>query len=490
MLRPPTPWLLAPLAALPVLAGCAEPEPDDRVNVLLLTVDTLRADRVGCYGNDRALTPHLDALAAEGVRFARSYSHAPFTAPSHASLLTSLATPSHGVLAWAEELAPEAVTMPDRFGAEGYRTAAFYNNPGLVTSDITRGFDHSERFFLETADTTLDAFFEWLDDGRGAFCVWLHFWDVHRPYAWRDWRPEWLREHMGVREPGFLSYGETLFSEPEPPTTVAVGRDEGHYNLNPQKRANPQYVGKQRRLLEDGDFEYIVDRYDAGVRFADRGLGRLVEGLERRGLFENTVLVVTSDHGESLTERESCYFSHDPFLFEETLKVPLVIRFPGGRYGGAVVDALARGVDVLPTLYDVARIAPGGDEQGSSLIGRIEGTDTTEYLLWAQTQTVNAKERRAKAEPGTWLEHRVAVSDGRRKLVHDLGADRFQFFDLEADPAERHDRFEDPAAQPEVERLMKAYRALEAGLPKAGDTVRELDPAMLDVLEQTGYAGD
>ena len=101
-----------------VLASCGRPEPDLRPSVLLVTVDTLRADRVGCYGCERALTPHLDALAAEGVRFARAYTHAPFTAPAHASLLTSLLTPSHGVLAWAEgrEVWPQAVGTANLFG--------------------------------------------------------------------------------------------------------------------------------------------------------------------------------------------------------------------------------------------------------------------------------------------------------------------------------------------------------------------------------------
>ena len=128
---------------------------------------------------------------------------------------------------------------------------------------------------------------------------------------------------------------------------------------------------------------------------------------------------MTSDHGESLTERDACYFTHDPFLYEETLRVPLVMRFPEGRYAGTVVESLARGIDVLPTLRQIAGLPLAGGEQGTSLIGRIEGRDPTEYLLYAQTQTHDAKERSASAEDGAWLEHRVALSDGRHKLIHD-----------------------------------------------------------------------
>jgi arylsulfatase len=476
------------LLALP-FQGCGRTAADERPSVLLVTVDTLRADRVGCYGYGRQLTPHLDALAAEGVRFERAYSHAPFTAPSHASLLTSLLTPSHGVLAWNEELAPEAVTLPERFGAAGYRTAAFYNNPGLATSKMTRGFDLEQRFFWETADRTLDAFFGWLDgSGRAPFCAWVHLWDVHRPYAWRDWRSRWLVEKIGRRQPGFLAFGEDLFGQP---TSLAVGRDEAHYGLNPDKRAQPQVVGDTQRLLDGADFAYLRDRYDAGVLHADRGLGRLFAGLRERGLYENTILVVTSDHGESLTEREACYFAHDPFLYEETLRVPLVVRFPGGRYAGSVVEPLARGVDVLPTLYEAAGLQPTGREQGRSLIGRIEGRDATEYMLFAQTQTKNAKERSApKAEGPEWLEHRAALSDGRHKLIHDLGADSFAYFDLESDPGERQDRFADPSAAAEVERLLAAYRALAASLPRAGGTSREVDADTERMLSEMGYGGE
>jgi arylsulfatase A-like enzyme len=467
------------------LAGCQRAQSDGRPSVLLVTVDTLRADRVGCYGQARELTPNLDRLAAEGVRFERAYTHAPFTAPAHASLLTSLLTPSHGVLAWAEKLTPEARTLGERFAAAGYRTAAFYNNPGLEHSGMTRGFETVRRFYFETADTTVDAFLDWLDSsGNGAFCAWVHLWDVHRPYAWRDWRQEWLRDKVGRRKPPFLAYGEELFGDPP---SVEVGRHEGFYNLNPEKRATPQQVGKEKRLLDAADIAYVRERYDAGVLFADRGLGRLFSELQERGLYERALIAVTSDHGESLTEREACYFSHDPFLYEETLRVPLVIRFPDRRYAGRVVTSLARGIDLLPTLCEVAGLAPEARDQGASLVGRIEGRDPAAYFLHAQTQTRDAKERRARAEDGAWLEHRVAFSDGRHKLIHDLETGRSAYFDLESDPLELRDRIDDPTAAVEVERLEQAYRELESALPRAGETTAELGADALDALEGMGY---
>jgi arylsulfatase A-like enzyme len=204
---------------------------------------------------------------------------------------------------------------------------------------------------------------------------------------------------------------------------------------------------------------------------------------------------VTSDHGESLTERDACYFAHDPFLYEETLRVPLVVRFPEGRYAGTVVESLARGVDVLPTLCEVAGLPPAARsgafaDQGASLIGRIEGRDQKAYLLYAQTQTHDAKERRERVQDGTWLEHRVALSDGRHKLIHDLETGRFAYFDLAADPFELDDRSGDPAAAAEIERLQRDCRALEQGLPRAGATSEELDPDVIKALEEMGYFGE
>jgi arylsulfatase A-like enzyme len=309
---------------------------------------------------------------------------------------------------------------------------------------------------------------------------------VHRPYAWRDWSAPWLVEQTGVREPATLAFGEERYGRP---TELAVGREESHYNLDAVDRAAEVTVGARRRRLDERDLAYIAARYDAGVLAADRGLGRLLDGLRARGLYEATLVVVTSDHGESLTEREACYFTHDPFLYEETLRVPLVLRFPHGRFAGRSVESLARLVDVLPTLHEVAGLPPWGGEQGLSLIGRIEGRDQGVRLHHAQTQTRNAKERSARAQGDEWLEHRVALSDGRHKLIHDVNLDRFAYFDLQSDPHERQDRIDDPDAAADVERLLEAYRALDASLPRAGDTSREVGEDVLRTLSELGYGG-
>jgi len=150
------------LLALLLAPACGE---QARPNVLLITVDTLRADHLGCYGYQRPTSPELDAFAAEGILFEHAYAQAPFTAPSHASLFTSLHSNEHGVLSWGMKIPAKAKTLAERFLEQGWRTGAFYNHPTLEGADIERGFEHVEKRYFKPASQTLDGFLAWLDAG-------------------------------------------------------------------------------------------------------------------------------------------------------------------------------------------------------------------------------------------------------------------------------------------------------------------------------------
>lgn len=475
----------AALLALGLAAGCSG-DPD-RPNVLVLTIDSLRADHLGCYGYERPTSPHLDALAAEGVLFEKAYTHAPFTAPSHASLLTGLNIKSHGVHAWAEALAGGAHNLAERLEPAGYRTGAFYNHPGLVTSNITRSFDKvSERTFEEAPLTVAD-FLAWVDANPDEpFGAWMHFWDVHRPYGYRDWTPDFYAERV-ERDDLTLAYEETRFGEPAPPTTVEFGRTEAYYNLNAERRAAIRGDRDDARFRDD--LEYIVDRYDGGVLAADAGLGLLVEGLRTRGLLDDTLLVVTSDHGEALLERHECLFTHDPFLFEDTLHVPLIVRFPGAAHAGQRIGAVARHIDVVPTMHEVIDLAPLGDEQGRSLVPVIEGTDTRSALLLAETKTRSAKETSAKLKKGElgWLEHRIAVTDGEWKLIRDESADTWQLYHLGSDPGETTNVADNPMTAAVLAEWKERMQRNRDAWPEAGDTAAEMGADTESLLSKIGY---
>ena len=486
-------WSLwAPLGALALgflASGCSDPPAKPRPNVLVITVDSLRADHLGCYGYERATSPNLDRLATESVVFENACTHAPFTAPSHASLLTSLNIKSHGVHAWGEALADNAHNLAERLEPFGYRTGAFYNHPGLVTSNVTRGFDTvSERTF-EEAPRTADDFLQWVDQGgEQPFATWLHLWDVHRPYGYRDWTPDFYAERVERDELGLtLAYEETRFGQPTPPTTVEFGRTEAHYNLNGE-RIGPLLQGKSRAQLRT-DLEYVSTRYDGGVFAADAGVGLIIDGLRARGLLDNTLLVITADHGEALLERDACYFTHDPFLYQETLHVPLIVRFPNGEYAGTRIADLARHVDVIPTIHQVADLAMLGDEQGRSLVPVVAGTNHDRALLLAETKTRSAKETSAKLEPKQpgWLENRVALTDGHYKLIHDRSANTWQFFDLSVDPNERQNLANEASHADTFSQWKALLASYQAAWPEAGDTSAVMNADTENLLGTIGY---
>jgi len=475
-------FALTALAASALVACGDSGAKPDGPNVLVITVDTLRADRLGCYGYERDTSPNLDAFAGESIRFERAYSQAPFTAPSHASLFTSLHSNEHGVLSWGIGIPAEARTMAERFRDRGFATAAFYNHPTLASCDVERGFEHVEKRIFEPADDTIDGFLAWLDDdgergggGDAPFCAWVHLWDVRRPFGYRDWSQfsDYVtREPFAFEEQRFGSYPD-----------VRVGRVEPHYNVTPAKRVG---LG----IPEDG-WRFVEDRYDGGVWYADSKLGRLFEEMSARGLFEDTIVVVTSDHGESLRERDPVWFTHDPYLYEETLHVPLFVRLPGGERGGEVRADLARGVDVLPTLLEACDLPATGRLSGESLLT----PPADPRLLYAQTQTRHPKEgpeppKDPDAPEGTerWFERREIVFDGRHKLYVDRGTGERRLFDVERDPAEREDVSVDPMYAAELARLEDALAAFRL-LPPAGKTIESLSEAEQKMLADIGYAG-
>jgi arylsulfatase A-like enzyme len=373
--------LAVPVAIAVTLAIClglpAAPRPDTgsagRTNVLLISIDTLRSDHLGCYGNDRVATPHIDRLAAEGVLFENAVSPMPQTNPTHTTMLTGLNPVSHGVLFNRYiHLPGGVVSLPEVLAGNGYATAAFVSGSTLERSVSTlwERFelyedDFSPYAFLpagtmrfgvcrllrravkmaggrtrvtpdrRSAGAALSKVERWLADNAGApFFLFVHFFDPHGPY---DPPPPY-----------------DLMYDP----SYSGNLDGDWYALSPDEK---------RELTEDPvEVAHMSARYAGEVSYADANVGVLLARLEELGLLERTLVVLTSDHGESLTEH-GYYFDHGAYLYEVSLGVPLIVRLPGGENGGTRREELVTLADIAPTTLDYLGISNARDTDGRSV---------------------------------------------------------------------------------------------------------------------------
>jgi arylsulfatase A-like enzyme/cytochrome c-type biogenesis protein CcmH/NrfG len=415
------------VSLLALVPGCRRAAPTappaGRPNVLLVTIDTLRADRVGCYGHASASTPALDALAARGVRFETAIAHVPLTGPSHASILTGLGPLGHGFRENAGFVLPAQVRSgTEDFRQAGYRTAAFVSAFPLDRRfGFDRGFDayddhlpkgndprrtpYVERF----ADATTDAVLRWLEAPAGEtagrpFFLWVHYYDPHAPY--------------------------------EPPRAFAA--------------------------------RFRTAPYDGEVAFADEQLGRLFRALEERGLLAPTLVVAMSDHGEGLGEHGEG--THGLFVYDTTLRIPFIVAGPGVA-AGRIAPTVARGIDVLPTLLDYAGLSPRPEIEGRSLRPAIEGRAMDDAPAYAET--LYPQREFGWAPLFAW---RTA----RHKMIE---APSSELYDLERDPRERDNlAARNSARLGEMRQTLEV--ALSRTAPSAE---AEVDPETAERLRALGY---
>jgi len=368
------------LFLLLLAAGCGvfEPAPKPRL-LLLISVDTLRADRLGIYGSDRGLTPRIDALGRESYVFTAAYAPASHTLPSIAALLTGRYPEELGIWSNYSVLTSETPTLAGAFRDAGWRTSAVVSGWVLrAEAGLTVGFDHyddtlpqveanrpvPERIGRDTTDAAFAALDACLPDAPSRCFLWVHYQDPHGPYT----------PPAGHRE-------EHLPLEQEEPD----GRRELHVldgPFDPGGIPEYQYMEGQREVA------FYRAGYDGEISYLDEEVGRLLDGLGERSLLERAVIVFTADHGESLGE-DDYWFGHGDLLSEVQVRVPLLIHVPGlPARTRADVTSL---VDVVPTLADLLLTgsAPGagpgrkllrpaaGDEQATIYLATLRGGNVT-----------------------------------------------------------------------------------------------------------------
>jgi arylsulfatase A-like enzyme len=407
----------------------------DRPSVILVVVDTLRADHLGCYGYGGPTSPNLDDLAGQGVRFDQLVSAAPWTLPSVVSLMTSTWPSVHGAAIWDEGprtidtpigirgIDQRVTTLATAFQQAGYPTRAWVTNPWLASgSGIERGFDHYlYRHYPEVsgqADAVIEEVVQWLDsDPAEPFFLYLHLNDPHHPHFPRPENYPPLEPILGALPPGFDPSGW-----------------KGMTSVDP--RSGPD----QARLCR-----MKIAFYDAAVAFTDHQLGRLIRQLRPPGVALSTgrtVLAVVSDHGEefwdhSVMERE-CYndprgtwgIGHGQSQYQELLRVPLIIAGPG-LPAGTVAGSRGRSVDLAPTLLDLAGVPRPATMEGRSLRPFWDGGGeaATEGRDAFGESIAYGTERKAIVS-GDW-KYIVGLADGLEELYH-LGHDPMEQVNLAA----------------------------------------------------------
>jgi arylsulfatase A-like enzyme len=350
----------AALLALVALLGCGQSSQPPPRNVLLITIDTLRADYLHAYGFEAENSPHIDALAAGGVLFENAIAAASLTAPAHASIMTSRYVREHSIGTLNGETRLEGgTTLAERFRAEGYRTAAFISNVVLRRrTGLDRGFDlydddlvvseqNREAYFERIAADTAQRALQWLeaqagDDARPVF-VWLHLQDPHGPYTPPD-------SHLG-------RVGDVALrmKRPLPPLAANFG-----------KAGIPDY----QKLGELRDPAVYAGRYAEEILYADEWVGRFVAAFEAHSAQRGAVVLLTSDHGESMGEG-GWFFQHGQATTPDLTRVPFIVRAPGLEPGRSKV--LVSHVDAAPTLLELAGVAPLETASGISLAPMLRG---------------------------------------------------------------------------------------------------------------------
>jgi arylsulfatase A-like enzyme len=376
------------------------PAPD----VILVSIDTLRADHLGVYGYAGSTSPHLDAFARESLVYENAFSPSPWTLPAHASLFTGLYPDEHraGHDAPFVALGPEPPTLAEKLREAGYRTVGF-SAGGVMSAryGLARGFDRWHEWTRASLRSVLPAVFAELgaEPERPLF-LFLHTYDVHGPYAaWEERGPA-----PGAAAP-----------DPEWQRVRRIGYHD--------------YLGLDRfRGLAD-----VVAAYDAGIAHTDAQLGRLFARLREVGSYDASLIVVTSDHGESLYERE-LYIGHSFSLHDEEIRVPLLVRLPGSRRTGRV-PGLVSLVDVMPLVLGVAGGGPEGAAEASLRPGALTPDRSS-----VRGEATHTGARYLRTQDRKWITQPHPRGSPASRVPAGL-ADRFGWdgraFDLVRDPAER-----------------------------------------------------
>ena len=440
--------LVAGLSPSLLLSGCGKRQHAKKPNIILITLDTTRADRLGCYGYRRQTSPNIDKLAEESVLYTRAIAPSSWTLPSHASLFTGKFTSSHGARydpegpllltdaisgpeSWdayrARGLAQNEVTLAEVLKETGYTTAAVVGGPWMKRIfGLNKGFDYYNDSQISTVNGRLasqvtTSALNWLERRREKkFFLFLNYFDPHGPYS--------------------------------PPEGFAL-------KFLPK---GTNFTGREPTLEETNAL------YDAEILYMDHYIGRFLQKLKVENLYNDTLIIVTSDHGELFGEHGK--FGHGHYLYQEELHVPLFIKYPAGEVSPKRTDLRAQLTDILPMIYE---------RVGITIPGNIQGTSPSQikHPIIAETYPLPLI-----SKDGSWQ----SIFEGDFKFIWN-SKNQHMLFNLKDDPEENVNIIGQDTKR--TERMMTQLKQYLAKLPKPGPAVPagEPDDQTKEALKSLGY---
>ena len=405
------------------LSNCNKENSPPRPNIILIVADTLRSDHLGCYGYPKNVTPHLDEFSKDSLVFENAYAPIPSTLPSHASIMTGLYPDVHQMFDEAnnldagvyKEISPRFSTIAEKLKEIGYK------NIGIVSSlwlsdrfGFGRKFDYYKRVdgtFTPSVKINKKAF-KWLEGVREEkfpkLFMFLHYYDPHSdPYI------------KGKNELPYYS-----------PSSYFEQFCDGEADiLKIQNKVNSYatsflvYSNVSKMQIEDTQLESIISFYDAGIAFFDYQIGELFSELKEMGLYDQSLIIFTSDHGEEF--REHGEFIHNQ-VYEENIHVPLMIKFPGGRFSDKKIKSPVELIDIKPTILNYLQVPVSSHVQGKSLLSLID----------QDSEAANMAVCRQKSQEGDRI---YSLREGKFKLIYNYSTMKSELYDLDADPLEKSD---------------------------------------------------
>jgi len=433
------------------------------VNVILIVIDTLRADHLGCYGYPRNTSPQLDALAAQGVLFKNFYTQSSWTKPSVASLFTSLYPPTHRANSHGDALPGEALTL-----AEVLREHGFLNYACVGNGIVKRLFNYDQGFHAYDDNAVIERL----------YCAVLRIMRHRIPYASlvisnsfflsylgdarlinRSALP-WLEQHRGERFFAYLHYLDPHGPYAPPP---------------PYARTFP--------YNEELPYARDLALYDGEIRYADAKLGDLFERLRELAIYDDTLIVITSDHGEAFGEHGDA--GHGASIFQDQLRVPLIIKFPGAKISGRRLTQVARSIDIMPTILDYLGIDIPPDLEGASLLPLLEPSASP-----APTAEVYADQARDRIDEmwGVIIDNRWKyIFTENSRLKHTRVTGKEQLYDLSTDPGELENLIESmPLLAKQLSAKSTQYKQRSSAKAFLTQKVK-IDKGTVQMMKALGY---